>query len=80
MAPTGDTGLGDAVRERCEPEFLPKLSKAQKRAYDREIRGAATRNTPGRAARMYRSFTAFCQAQSTVAHAAKFGATAKAKQ
>ena len=33
---TGDTGLGDAVRERCEPEFLPKLSKAEKRAYDRE--------------------------------------------
>ena len=29
---------------------------------------------------MYRSFTAFCQAKSAVAHAAKFGATAKAKR
>ena len=35
---SGDTGLGAAVRERCEPEFLPKLRKAQKRAYDREQR------------------------------------------
>src|ERR1700741_3465369 len=34
----GDTGLGEAVRERCEPEFLPKLSKAQKHTYDREQR------------------------------------------
>jgi hypothetical protein len=76
---TGDTGLGDAVRERCEPEFLPKLSKAQKRAYDREQR-RCDQKYARQSGSMYRSFTAFCQAQSTVAHAAKFGATAKAKQ
>src|SRR5262244_311054 len=33
---SGDTGLGEAVRERCEPEFLSKLSKAQRHAYDQE--------------------------------------------
>jgi hypothetical protein len=41
----GDTGLSGAVRERCEPEFLPRLSKAQKRAYDRAQRRCAARCT-----------------------------------
>src|SRR5262245_17995623 len=76
---TGDTGLGEAVRERCEPEFLPKLSKAQKRAYDQEQK-RCDRKYARQSGTMYRSFTAFCQAQSTVAHAAKFGATAKTKR
>ena len=75
---SGDTGLGDAVRERCEPEFLPKLSKAQKRAYDREQK-RCDRKYARQSGTMYRSLTAFCQAQSAVAHAAKFSATAKAK-
>lgn len=75
----GDIGLGDAVRERCEPEFLSKLSKAQKRGYDRELRRCDTRYAR-QSGTMYRSFTAFCQAQSAVAHAARFGTTAKAKK
>ena len=74
----GDTGLGSAVRERCEPEFVPKLSKEQKRAYAREQKHC-DRKYARQSGTMYRSFTAFCQAQSAVAHAAKFGATAKAK-
>ena len=74
----GDTGLGEAVRERCEPEFLPKLSKAQKRAYDREQK-RCDQKYARQSGTMYRSFTAFCQAKSTVAHAARFGATANAK-
>jgi len=75
---SGDTGLSSAVRERCEPEFLPKLSKAQKRAYDSEQR-RCDRKYARQSGTMYRSFTAFCQAQSAVAHAGKFGATAKAR-
>src|SRR5262245_8484470 len=74
----GDTGLGEAVRERCEPAFLPKLSKAQKRAYDREQK-RCDQKYARRSGTMYRSFTAFCQAQSAVANAAKFGTTANAK-
>jgi hypothetical protein len=74
----GDMGLSAAVRERCEPEFLPKLSKAQKRAYDREQK-RCDRKYARESGTMYRSFTAFCQAQSAAAHAARFGATAKAK-
>jgi hypothetical protein len=75
---SGDTGLGAAVRERCEPEFLPKLSKAQKRAYDREQR-RCDRKYARQSGTMYRSFTAFCQAQSTVAHAGKFGAIVRVR-
>jgi hypothetical protein len=74
----GDTGLGAAVRERCEPEFVSKLDKARRRAYDREQR-RCDRKYARQSGTMYRSITAFCQAQSAVAHAGKFGATAKAK-
>ena len=74
----GDTGLSSAVRERCEPEFLPMLSKAQKRAYDRDQR-QCDRKYARESGTMYRSFTAFCQARIAVAHAAKFGVSAKAR-
>jgi hypothetical protein len=75
---TGDTGLSSAVRERCEPEFMSKLSQAQKRAYAQEQK-RCDQKYARQSGTMYRSFTAFCQAKSTVAHAAKFGATANAK-
>jgi hypothetical protein len=72
----GDTGLGEAVRQRCEPEFLPKLRKAQRRDYDRGIRRCNNkyRNESGT---MYRSFEAFCRAQLMVRTAERF---AKAKR
>jgi hypothetical protein len=72
----GDTSLGDAVRERCEPEFLPKLSKAQKKAYDREQKRCDDKYAK-QSGTMYRSFTAFCQAQSTVAYAKRFGSKSR---
>ena len=67
----GDTGLGSAVRERCEPEFLPKLRKAEKRAYDSEQK-RCDQKYARQSGTMYRSFTAFCQAQSTVNYARRF--------
>jgi len=73
---TGDTGLSGAVHERCEPEFLPRLSKSQKRAYHREQKRCDAKYAR-QSGTMYRSFTAFCQAQSTVAYARRFGAKAK---
>jgi len=74
-AASGDTGLGLIVHERCEPEFLPKLSKAQKRAYDREQKRCSDKYARQQGT-MYRSFTAFCQAQSTVNYARRFGGKA----
>jgi hypothetical protein len=72
----GDTSLAAALRERCEPEFLPKLSKAQKKAYDREQKRCDDKYAK-RSGTMYRSFTAFCQAQGTVNTSRRFGTKAK---
>ena len=71
----GDTGLGGAVHERCEPEFLPSLSKAQKRAYDREQKRCDAKYAR-QSGTMYRSATAFCQAKSAVTYARRFGTKA----
>jgi hypothetical protein len=75
---SGDTGLGEAVRERCEPEFLPRLSKSLRRVYDQEQR-RCTHKYVNKSGTMYVSFSAFCRAESTVKYAAKYGAPAKAK-
>ena len=75
---SGDTGLAAALRERCEPEFLPKLSKAQKQAYDREQKRCDDKYAK-QSGTMYRSFTAFCQAQSTVNYSRRFGTKPEAK-
>ncbi len=72
---SGDTGLGGALHERCEPEFLPRLSKAQQRAYNREQKRGDAKYAR-QSGTMYRSFTAFCQAQSAVNYARRFGGKA----
>jgi hypothetical protein len=72
----GDTSLSAAVHERCEPEFMPKLSKVQRKAYDREQKRCDDKYAR-QSGTMYRSFTAFCQAQSTVSYAKRFGAKAE---
>jgi len=75
---TGDRGLADALQERCEPEFVGKLSKAQKKAYDSEQKRCDAKYAK-QSGSMYRSFSAFCQAQSTVAYAKRFGGKPGAK-
>jgi len=76
---SGDTGLGEAVRERCEPEFLPKLSKPQRRVYDQEQKRCTYKYAKHNGT-MYVSFSAFCRAESTVKYAAKYGTPAKPKK
>jgi hypothetical protein len=73
---TGDRGLADALQERCEPVFVLKLSKAQKKAYDREQKRCDDKYAK-ESGSMYRSFSAFCQAQSTVTYAKRFGVKAR---
>jgi hypothetical protein len=70
---SGDTGLGEAVRERCEPEFIRKLTKPQRRVYDQEQK-RCTNKYANKRGTMYVSFSAFCRAESTVKYAAKYGA------
>jgi len=69
---SGDTGLGEALRERCEPGFIGKLSKAARRAYDQEQK-RCTNKYANKSGTMYVSFSAFCRAESTVKYAAKYG-------
>jgi hypothetical protein len=70
---SGDTGLGEALRQRCEPEFLSRLSKAQRRVYNQEQK-RCTYKYVNKSGSMYVSFSAFCRAESMVKHAAKYGA------
>ena len=67
----GDVSLGVAVTERCEGDFLSKLSATQKRAYDREQKHCA-RKYRNEAGTMYRSFEAFCGAYVARNYSAKF--------
>ncbi len=68
---SGDVGLGAAVTEKCEGDFLSKLNAAQKRAYSREQKRCALKyqNKDGS---MYRSFEAFCGAYVARDYSAKF--------
>lgn len=58
---SGDVGLGAAVTEKCEADFLGKLSAAQRRAYDGEQK-RCSRKYLNKSGTMYRSFEAFCRA------------------
>jgi hypothetical protein len=58
---SGDVGLGAIVREKCEGDFLHKLSRAERRRYDRWI-SFCERRYARESGTMYRSFEAFCVA------------------
>jgi hypothetical protein len=77
LGASGDMAFGAIVRQRCESDFLGKLSSAERRRYDRWIRFCERkyRHEPGT---MYRSFEAFCVA--TVAQAYARRSTAKPKR
>jgi hypothetical protein len=73
---TGDRALADIIQKKCEPLFLTRLSKAQRRSYDREQRHCDQKYAH-QSGTMYRSASAFCQAQSTVSYVARYGAKPK---
>ncbi len=59
--PRGDVSLGAVVTEKCEGDFLSKLTAAQRRAYDGEQKRCSRRYL-NQSGTMYRSFEAFCGA------------------
>ena len=75
---SGDVGLGTLVRKKCEADFLGKLSKPERRRYDRWIR-FCERRYEQEAGTVYRSFQAFCIAGVAQAYARR-AATIKAKR
>lgn len=68
---SGDTGLSDIVIDKCEADFLTKLSKAQRQAYDAGIRRCNSKHRRQDGS-MYRSMEAFCRAKLARDTAAKF--------
>jgi hypothetical protein len=58
---SGDVNLGSIVREKCEADFLNKLSKTERRRYSRWIR-VCERRYARETGTVYRSFEAFCAA------------------
>jgi hypothetical protein len=68
---SGDVGLGAAVTAKCEGDFLPKLSAAQKADYERRQKQCAHKYQ-NEAGTMYRSFEAFCAAYAARDYSAKF--------
>lgn len=68
---SGDVSLGAAVTEKCEGNFLSKLSAAQKRVYNRKQK-RCVRKYQDKAGTMYRSFEAFCGAYVARDYSAKF--------
>ena len=68
---SGDLRLGAAVTEKCEADFLGKLSAAQRRAYDGEQKRCAHKYQD-KDGTMYRSFEAFCGAYVARDYSARF--------
>jgi hypothetical protein len=56
---SADVGLGEVVIRKCEGDFLTKLSKSQRQAYDQKQKRCA-RKYQSQSGTMYRSFEAFC--------------------
>jgi hypothetical protein len=59
---SGDVVLGEAVKKKCEVDFLARLPAAQKRAYQGELKRCDEKYR-GKQNTMYLSFTAFCRAE-----------------
>ena len=59
---SGDVLLGAAVEKKCEADFLPRLTAAKTKAYQRQM-GVCDRKYANEDGTMYRSFTAFCRAE-----------------
>jgi len=61
LGTSGDIRLGDAVQAKCEANFLANLKPPQKRVYQREL-WVCQHKYDHESGTMYRSFSAFCAA------------------
>jgi hypothetical protein len=68
---TSDNVLGGIVTEKCEADFIHKLSKSQKRAYERE-QDRCVRKYRHQIGSMYISFSAFCVAEVARSYSQRF--------
>jgi hypothetical protein len=59
---SGDTGLGQIVTEKCQGDFLQKLSTSQKQGYERGIKRCNDKYAKMQGT-MYVAMAAYCRAQ-----------------
>jgi hypothetical protein len=71
LGTSGDVSFGAIVTEKCEGDFLGKLSAAQRRVYHRE-QERCQRKYASEDGSMYRSFAAFCGADVARNYSARF--------
>ena len=67
---SGDVGLGEAVIERCEKDFLAKLGAPQRKTYQQALKRCWNKYAR-ESGTMYRSFEAMCAADVAVTYAKK---------
>jgi hypothetical protein len=68
---SGDVRLSAVVIRKCEADFLTRLSKPQRQAYDHR-RQQCERKYQNQSGTMYRSFEAFCSAKLARDYAQRF--------
>jgi hypothetical protein len=69
---SGDINLGQIVTDKCEADFLKKLSKAQRRGYDREMKSCNDEYKEDEGT-LSRAMVAGCRALAAQSYAHKFG-------
>jgi hypothetical protein len=71
-----DTQFGAVVTEKCEKDFLTKLSPAQSKTY-RSQKDACARKYVKKEGTMYRSFEAMCVSKLAVGYSRRFAGKAQ---
>ncbi len=66
-----DSMFGGIVTEKCEKDFLTKLSASQRKTYDRE-KDACMRKYEKKEGTMYISFMAMCHSKLAVSYSKRF--------
>ena len=69
---SGDIGLGQIATEKCQANFLQKLSAKQRRSYDREIKDCND-EYKNEAGTLGRAMAAGCRAELAQSYATKYG-------
>ena len=68
---SGDTGLGQIVTEKCQGDFLQKLSMGQKHGYERGIKRCNDKYAKMEGT-MYVAMAAYCRAELAQTYARKY--------
>jgi len=72
MGATSDVAMGGIITDKCEDEFLSRLSRPQRRQYQRD-QNRCYRRYRNESGSMYRSAEAYCAAEVAERYARRYG-------